>query len=64
MHAFMIDTLLDLGSTDPLQLFAEYFLTCNSFLMIKVPKYKHNLVFHYIMPIIMSQLLFSLLRWV
>jgi len=39
MHAFMIDTLLDLGSTDPLQLFAEYFLTCNSFLMIKVPKY-------------------------
>ena len=33
MHAFMIDTLLDLGSTDPLQLFAEYFLTCNSFMM-------------------------------
>jgi len=47
MHAFMIDTLLDLGSTDPLQLFVEYFLTCNSFMMIKISKYKHNLVFHY-----------------
>jgi len=65
-HAFMIDTLLDLGFTDPLQLFAEYFLICNSFVTIEIPKYQHNLVFHYIMPIIniMSQLLFSLLRWV